>query len=72
MMLILGTIARVGPLRLSRLHRHKGVLCEVVEAAQSGGLLAVGYAVAHAGRVVWAVALPCGVVVLLTPVPVVP
>ena len=35
---------------------------EVVEKAQGGGL-----PVAHGGRTVWAVALPCGMAVLLTP-----
>ena len=57
-LLILGTIARLGALRLSRLNRHEGLLRDVLEAAQGGGLRAVGYAVAHAGRVVWALALP--------------
>ena len=72
LLLILGTIARVGALRLSRSDRHEELLRDVVEAAQSGGLPAVGYAVAHASRVVWAVALPCVVAALLTPFPVVP
>ena len=44
----------------------------MVEAAQGVGLRAVGYAVAHKGRIVWVVALPCGVATLLTPFPVVP
>ena len=61
-----------GALRLSRSDRHEELLHNVVEAAQGGGLQAVGYAVAHAGMVVWAVALPCGVAALLTPFPVVP
>ena len=44
----------------------------MVQAAKSGGLSTVGYAVADAGRVVCAVALPCVVAALLTPFPVVP
>ena len=60
------------PLPLSRSNRHEGLLRDSVEGAHSAGLPAVGYAVAHAGRVVWAVALPCSVVALLTPFPVVP
>ena len=69
---ILGAIARMGALRLSRSDRHEEMLRDVVEAAQGGGLLAVGYAVRHASRIVWAVALPRGVATLLTPFPVVP
>ena len=52
--------------------RREELLRDMVEAGQGGGLPAVGYAVAHAGRVVWAVALPCGMAALLTPFPVVP
>ena len=29
----------------------------------------MGYAVAHVGKVVWAVALPCGTAALLSPFP---
>ena len=43
-------------------------MCEV---AQIGGVPAVGYALAHAANVVWAVALPCGMAALLIPFPVV-
>ena len=44
----------------------------MVEAAQGGRLPAVGHTVAHAGRVVWAVALRCGMAALLTVFPMVP
>ena len=64
--------ARVGALSLSRSDHHEKLLRDVVEAAQGGGLPAVGYAVARGGTTVWAVALPCGRVALLTPFPVVP
>ena len=70
--LILRAIARVGGLSLSRSDHHEKLLRAVVEAAQGGGLPAVGYAVAHGGRTVWAVALPCGRVALLIAFPVVP
>ena len=72
MLLVQKRIARVGALRLSLLDRHEGLLGDVVEAAQSGGLPAVGYAVAHAGRVVWPVAVPCDEEDLHTRFPVVP
>ena len=72
MLLILGAIARVGALSLHRSKHHETMLREVVETAHGGGLPALGYAVAHGGRTVWAVALPCGMTVLLTPFPVVP
>ena len=71
-LLILGTIARVRALQLNRSDGHEQLLCDVVEAARTGGLPAVGYAVARAGRVVWAVALPCGIAALLTMFLVVP
>ena len=44
----------------------------MVKEPQGGEFPAEGCAVAHEGRVVWAVAVPCGVVALLTPFPVVP
>ena len=72
LLLILGAIARVGALHLGRSDRHEGLLRDVVEAAQGSGLPAVGYAVAHEGKIMWAVALPCGVATLLTPFLVVP
>ena len=76
LLLILQAMAPVGALSLSRsqsLNRSHGTLMrEVVEKAQGGGLLAVGYAVACEGRTEWAVALPCGMAALLTPFPVVP
>ena len=49
--LLLETIARVGAIRLSRSSRQEELLRDVMEAAQSGGLPAVGYAFAHAGKV---------------------
>ena len=66
------TIARVGAIRLYRSARQEELLRDVMETAQSGALPAVGYVVTHTGRVVWAMALLCGMVVLLTPFPVVP
>ena len=72
LLLVLRTIARVGALRLSRSDRREELLCDVVEAEHGGGLPAVGYAVGNAGRVVWAVALPCGMAALHTPFPGVP
>ena len=71
-LLILGTVAKVGTICLAHSTHHAELLRDVVEAAQGGGLPAVGYAVALAGKVVWAVALPCGMPALLTPFPVVP
>ena len=55
-------------MRLARSGDQAVLLRDVVEAAQSGGLLAV----VAAAKVVWAVALLCGVAALLTPFPVVP
>ena len=72
LLLVLGTIARVGALCLSHSDRQEELLRDVVEAAQRQGLLAVGNVVAGAGRDVWAVALPCGMAALLTPFLVVP
>ena len=72
LLLILKAIARVGALPFSRSDRHEGLLHDVVEAAHAGGLPAVGYAVANEGRILWPMALPCGVATLLTPFPVVP
>ena len=66
------TIARVGAILLHRSARQEELLRDVMQATQSGGLPAVGYAVTHEGRVMWALALPCGIATLLTPFPVVP
>ena len=71
-LLILRAIARAGALSLRRADRHETLMREVVERAQGVGLPSVGYAVACGGGAVWAVALPCGVVALLTPFPVIP
>ena len=67
LLLILWEIACVGALSLHSSKHHETLLREVVETAQGGGLSAVGYAVAHRGRTVWAVVLPCGMAALLTP-----
>ena len=76
LLLILQAMAGVGTLRLSRsqsLSRsHRTVMREVKAKAQGGGLPALGYAVECEGLTEWAVALPCGMAALLTPVPVVP
>ena len=58
LLMVLQTVARVGAIRHNRSARQEELLRDVMEAAQSGGLPAVRHAVAHAGRVVWAVALP--------------
>ena len=67
LLLILRAIARVGALSLHLSRHHETQMREVVEKAQGGGLTAVGYAVVHGSRLVWAVALPCGRAFLLTP-----
>ena len=72
LLLFLRAIDRVGAIRLHRSQHHEMLLREVVEKAQAGGLPTVGYMVAHGGRTVWEVALPCGMAALLTPFPVVP
>ena len=54
-------------LHVTRSDHQEELLRNVVEAAQDGGLPAVGYAVAHPRRVVWAVALQCGMAALLSP-----
>ena len=75
-LLSLQAMARVGALSLDRSQGHGGghrtLLQEVVVKAQGGGLPAVGYASEGGGLTGWAVALPCGMAVLLTPFPVVP
>ena len=58
--MILQIVARLGALCLSRSARHEELLCDVVGAAQGGGLPVVGYAVVHAGSVVWAVECHAG------------
>ena len=74
--LILQAMARVGALSLDRSQNHgRGhgtLLQEAVVKAQGGGLPAVGYAVESEGLTEWAVALPCGMAALLTPLPMVP
>ena len=72
LLLVLEIIAWAGAIRLNHLACQEELLRDVVEAAQSGGLPSLGYGVAHAGKVVWAVALPCGMAALLTLFPVVP
>ena len=72
MLVNLHGIVRVGALSLRHSDHHEKLLRDVVETAQGGGLPAVGYAVAHGSRTVWALALPCGVAALLTLFPVVP
>ena len=62
----------MGALSLHCSKHHETLLREVVETAQGAGLPAVGYAVAHGGRTMWAVVLPCGMAALLTPFTVVP
>ena len=68
---ILQAFARVGALSLSRVQNHGTLMRELVGRAQGRGLPALGYAVACEGRTGRAVALPCGMVALLTPFPVV-
>ena len=76
LLLILQAMARVGALSLDRSQDHgRGhgtLLQEAVVKAQGGGLPALGYAVESGGLTEWAVALPCGMAALLTPLPVVP
>ena len=72
LLLILQAVARVGALSLHRSKHHESLMREVVEKALGGGFPAVGYAVTHESTRVWAVAMPCGMAVLLTPFPVVP
>ena len=71
LLLILQAIARVGALSVGRARSHGTLMREVVERAQGGGLLAVGYVVACGGRTEWAMALLCGIAAKLTPFPVV-
>ena len=74
-LLILQAMARVGALSLDRsqsLSRgHVTLLRELVAKAQGGGLPAVGYAVECGDVTEWAVALRCGMAILLSPFPVV-
>ena len=72
LLLILQAIARVGALSLRRFQHHETLMREVVEKAQVGGVPAVGYVVAHGSRMVMVVALPCGMAVLLNPLPLMP
>ena len=67
LLLDLGAVPWVGTLVLGRSARQEELLRDVVEAAQGGGQPAVGHVVGQAGRVVWAVVLPCGTAALLTP-----
>ena len=68
LLLVSGTVVRVGAIRLDRSAHHAKLLRDVV----GKGLPAVKYAFAYAGMVVWAVELPYGMAAALTRVPAVP
>ena len=62
----------MGAIRRAGSTYHAKLLCDVVQAAQGrGGLPTVGYTLAVAGNLVWAVALAYGTAPLLNPLPVV-
>ena len=67
--LALQTVPSVDGLRLARSERYVDLLRNMVEAAHCGGLPAVGYAPASAGKVMWALVLACGMTGRLIPFP---